>query len=591
MRLVFFATFLGLICASSAAFAATDRMSGTFPKSDISRNAQEAEPNAEEADRAEPAAGPSAAEVVDVAKSVRRIESLGTLATFRQGSLGPDIWTGTRRSAILALVPQTPAATGSTTVTDLIRRAMLTEAGTGGIKNDAPVAPGQDFLTLRLEHLLRQGAYQDALDLYSLVRDKPYTPRLGKAGISAMLLTSNGALACLEARAIELKPQEDPFWVQLDAWCAHIADKAGEKGTTKAPPASAELSFSKILGAVANDKGWRFPLRDLREIEKLSVIERTALVSESRIDYAGIQDIASADIAPDCLTLPLYDSRVPESLRLRLAAEGVRRGLLPVQYLVKIYRDIAPPNAPVPQTDPQNPASAVRVVPFLFRTADRNPKDSERWAAIEAAMSLRPVIGWAPLLPFAEIARDMSPGTVAPGVAERVAEIVMRAGYTLPSSWVARIGEKGGKSAEKNALRHLAALIAAEDNDAAEFLFSLSKSVSPRTAQTLLAISEGLGAEKNGDSGKKEPYVNVLPLTGAEDYVMPSFEVLDDLEGSVESKTPGDVVLLSALAMGEAEPEKAYPGTLRKILAGYRSVGLHHEARKLAVEAILGLAN
>lgn len=602
---VFCAVFL---CAAPLAPASTDRMSGTLPKSDIAQGmpgsgAAAAEPdsgseNGNSVEKTEPAAGPATAEVVDIARDVRRIESLGTLATFREGSLGSDIWTGTHRSSILALLPQIPAATGSSVVTDLLRRAMLTEASASGINNDVGVRPGQDFITLKLEYLLAQGAYQDALDLYSLIRDKPYDARLGKAGITSMLYTGNIALACLESRSVDTKPADDPFWGQLDAWCAHIAARDAPESAT--PP---DLSFSKILKGIATDKSYRFPLRDLKDLAKLSPLERAALLSENRFDYSGLKGFTDAAIAPDCLTLPLYDASLPLPIKLQLAAESVRRGFKPVQYLVKLYRDIAPPNEKTPDVDLKNPASAVLVIPFLFRTADRNPKDDERWAAIQQALDLRPVVGWAPLLPFAEGVRELNPGPVSPEIAGRVAEIVMRAGYTLPGFWLARL-EGGAPSespdAEKPApapvssasrLAHLAAAIAAEDDSALKIARELIPDLNPRAVQAISAISEGLELRKSANSTDKGPYVNIYPLTQEKDYVMPSFEVLDDIERATDSKVPGDVILLSALAMNETEPDKAYPGTVRRILAGYEAVGLHHEARKLAVEAILGLVN
>lgn len=589
-------TLSGILCAGTApARAATDRMAGTLPKSDIAPD--RAPPEALR--QTEPSAGPVAAEAVDVAKRVHRIESLGTLTSFRQGGLGKDIWAGTRRSSILTLLPQIPPATGSAVVTNLIRRALLTEATAASIRNDVAFGPGQDFTTLRLEHLLRQGAYQDALDLYSLIREKPYSARLGKAGITAMLYTGNTALACLESRSIDSRDDPSPFWTQLDAWCAHIA----ARDSAEKPAKAVNLSFSRILSGIAADKNYRFPLRSLRDIEKLSALERAVLIAESRFDYSGLSGVSSPTILPDSLALPLYDKNLPQSLRLRLGAEAVRRGVKPVEYLVDMYREIAPPNAPAPGGDLGSPEKAIAALPFLFRTADRNPRQEERWQAVESALALRPLVGWAPLLPFAETARDLDPGAVSAATSARLAEIVMRAGYTIPDRWMARLlGKDRGQAAAKPAsgqptisrddfLRRLAARIAAEDPGVGDSIRAALEGIDPPTAQTLAAIAEGLESRDFTDSGQSSPYVNILPLTQGKDYVMPSFEVLDDLDQAALLKTPGDVILLSALAMNDTQPEQAYPGSLRKILAGYEAVGLHHEARRLAVEAVLGLVN
>ncbi len=520
---------------------------------------------------------------LEMTDSIRRIESLGTLSTFNEGALGKDIWAGTARSDIATFFPVLPSSVPSATVTDLLRRAMLTRADSTLIAPDERVAPGADFLTLRLEQVLRQGGYQEALDLYGLLKDKPYHPRLAKAGATAMLLSGNVALACLESRSVAGKNPQDSFWISLDGWCAAelepVAGQAAAKATIRKP--------GGLLGSAAA-KDYRFTLRDYAQLSSLSLLERGVLVSRGQISYAPDFGRALDGVPADLLSIPLYDKNLPAPVRIRITAEAVRRGLLSVQALSTLYKDLAPPNVEPSATD-----TGLMALPFLFRTTEKSKTDQEKWQAIESALALEPQVGWSALLPFASPVRELIPGRISPVTARRVAGLILRAGLVVPESWGDRLddavqSEASGRSADA-VLLDIAVSLAREDGLARQKIAQALDRFSDREARVLFAISNGLKGSGGAESQKNVVYGKFNPLTGSSNYVMPSSVAYDFLVRGGESKIPGQVILSSAMALQGAGPGDVYPGVLGRVLAGYESVGLHHEARKLAVEAVLGL--
>lgn len=524
-----------------------------------------------------------ASRFLQMTDSIRRIESLGTLSTFNEGALGKDIWAGTSRSDVATLFPALPASVPSATVTDLLRRAMLTRADSTLLVPDEKIMPGADFLTLRLEQLLRQGAYQEALDLYGLLKDKPYHLRLARAGIGAMILSGNVALACLESRSLTGKDSRDSFWTSLDGWCAvDLEPAAGDpvKASARRP--------AGLLGSVASAKEYRFSLRDYGQLASLSSLERGVLVSRGQIAYAPDFGRDIGQVPADLLSIPLYDKNLPPHLRIRITAEGVRRGLLPVSALSDLYKDLAPPNV-----EPSAADTGLMALPFLFRTLEKAKSDQEKWVAVESALNLEPQVGWAPLFPFAGGVRELVPGKISPLTARRVAGLILRAGLVVPETWGGRIADAvqsgRGPGSLDAVLVDIAVSLAREDGLAYRKVMQALGRVPEREARVLFAIADGLKGVGARESSKNISYGKFNPLTGSFNYVMPSSVAYDFLVRGGEAKIPGQVILSSAIALQGAAPGEIYPGILGRVLAGYESVGLHHEARKLAVEAILGL--
>ena len=189
--------------------------------------------------------------------------------------------------------------------------------------------------------------------------------------------------------------------------------------------------------------------------------------------------------------------------------------------------------------------------------------------------------------------RELVPGKISPATARRVAGLVLRAGLILPEAWGSRLDEtrESGVSAQSDdsVLLDIAISVAREDAFIHQKISQALQTLPFRESRLLAAVSDGLGAPQAAGTEKKQAYGKFNPLTGVYNYVMPSSVAYDFLVRGGESKIPGQVILSSAVALQGAEPGDVYPGILGRVLAGYESVGLHHEARKLAVEAILGL--
>ena len=114
---------------------------------------------------------------------LNNIESLGIFKTPQQGSLGRDLWSNGDRRNIASLMSALPSKTENYALQRLRNGLLLTAANTQLLKDKAPARDGGDMFTMRLENLLRIGAYDYAAKMYETLGDEPYHPRLAKAGI------------------------------------------------------------------------------------------------------------------------------------------------------------------------------------------------------------------------------------------------------------------------------------------------------------------------------------------------------------------------------------------------------------------------
>jgi hypothetical protein len=89
----------------------------------------------------------------------------------------------------------------------------------------------------------------------------------------------------------------------------------------------------------------------------------------------------------------------------------------------------------------------------------------------------------------------------------------------------------------------------------------------------------------------KVAYEKNLDLTSGDRYVMPLVSLIDDLEKAEEERRLGEVVLLSAVMLQGAPPDKVNAGVLREAVNGFETVGLTKEARELTMEVVLGMDN
>ncbi len=166
------------------------------------------------------------------------------LLDSQNGGLGTDIWTGSSREEIDALLARLPVASPVYSERELARRLLLTIA-------DAPVgAAPHAFLTVRLQALLKAGFVLEASILAANARVAD-DPEFARVAADAILYSGHANAVCSDATAARLQ-NGDRFWMELRAYCYAIGGDS----------AALDLTRSVMAAQNADDKAFDILLTD-----------------------------------------------------------------------------------------------------------------------------------------------------------------------------------------------------------------------------------------------------------------------------------------------------------------------------------------
>ena len=166
------------------------------------------------------------------------------LLDSRNGGLGTDIWTGSSREEIDALLARLPVASPVYSERELARRLLLTIA-------DAPVgAAPHAFLTVRLQALLKAGFVLEASILAASARVAD-DPEFARVAADAILYSGHANTVCGDATAARLQ-NSDRFWMELRAYCYAVAGDSAALDLTRSVMA-AQSGDDKAFDILLND--------------------------------------------------------------------------------------------------------------------------------------------------------------------------------------------------------------------------------------------------------------------------------------------------------------------------------------------------
>jgi hypothetical protein len=558
------------VSVPDAAYAApTERMAGTIPGDSITtaRNESgEAEKIIHEADYEE-------------------LESLGTLYSFKEGALGKGIWHGIKRSALNSALFNLSPEISSRTMTKLAINALLSRNDAGLIINDIDPVPGKDIYTLRLVKVIEFGLFEKAVDMYALQREPPYHPELARAGVIAMLGSGQLSLACLESKSLESRFGNSEFWDDLNKFCRLILKENEE--------AAAPLPESKILRKIATDPEFAVQYSNSEEIDKFSMLELAVLFAENRIKYNNFSKLKISEISSRNLGFLISDDSLPENLKLEITIEAVRRGIRDDSALKSYY-----------ESDANNHKENREIVdyhgwrdlPALYAKTVNAARGKPQWEYLARALEITPINKWPALLPFAQMISDSSPDEDLS--AEKIFKILrlhLYADIELPVHWLLIIKKLYELPDQNNSGAYTIFLAAASLMSNASSKRVLEnfegKSLEFREVALLNQTRKGLDIISLSGVLPNITYEKDLGLTFGTDYVMPSVVLLDYFYQASKNKILGGVILFGSMALKDTNPAMAYPGLVRDLLSGLGAVGQSTVARKVALEAILGLIN
>ena len=139
-------------------------------------------------------------------------DSAGIL-TAETGGLGVDIWRSTPLSTAIKILTELPVRIGSSTLSGLVRRIMLTAADPPKGQSD-----GEQLAVIRLQRLAAMADYPAALDLLSVMPRQGRGEGLLRAEAELRFLSGDHIAACGLVSAEVLRSQAD-FWLNMEMLC------------------------------------------------------------------------------------------------------------------------------------------------------------------------------------------------------------------------------------------------------------------------------------------------------------------------------------------------------------------------------------
>jgi len=524
-----------------------------------------------------------------------RFESRGLLSKPLDGSLGRDLWDGSKRSLLITYLPQLPGMSQYRTIQALSKRLLLTQADTSLIRQDENPQAGNDLLTLRLEKLLEMGAYKEALTLYTGNPGQPYHERFAQAGVLAALYSREPSLACLETKATGERFSDVAFWQQLTRICSYILSKSG-----KGDRPDIDFSESKIIQQIVSKDSFRFRPNSVKDLQDLEPLEAALLAADNRFDLSGFR--FDQKLPPHVLALFMEDPSISQEQAFTLTLQAVEAGLKSPQDLADYYDkkavELFGKGGKKTSLMDYEAIAGWKRLPYLYRAATKAAAGLEQTAILKKALELVPEYGTAALWPLADMIALMEPEQLDSTAIRNGFIILAEAGERISPAWAKTWRADQGsedKMSKSGLLTFAAYSIGNEFPEKSEEQASDTngdfQKLDTQEQQLLQVIYEKLDKQlKLHNYGASDIYEKPLDLTSAVDYVMPSVGLLDDLENAESEQRLGEIVLLSSIALRDAPAEKLYAGTFREVIDGLVTVGLTKEAQSLAREVILGLS-
>ncbi|PJB71190.1 MAG: hypothetical protein CO093_05915 [Alphaproteobacteria bacterium CG_4_9_14_3_um_filter_47_13] len=577
---------------------AEDRMAGSNHISDESvRNKNEPVP--------ESASSATSEEKIESQNTLKvdftALESQGLLTTESEGSLGRDLWHGSKRSLIRTYLPQIPAMAQYRTLQILTKRLLLTKADSSLVDSDEKLLSGYDLTTLRIEKLMEMGLYKEAFALYSKQQDEPYHEHLARAGILAAFYNKESALGCLELKSLQNRFGDVVFWQHMTKICAYIMSKTAGKSDRLAT-LNIDFSDDTILRSIVEKENYHFKPRKIEDFQKLTSLQMAALTATGRLDLGTLKLPAAQDNSSLlALALFLEEPTLPEDQEFLLMIKAVNAGLKTTENLTFFYEDKAEKH--FGKNKKGTSLAGYRAIkewerlPYLHRAASNAARGDEQAAIMHEVFALAHEYGTTSLWPFARIIASLDPEILKAQDVKIAFKILGESGESLSEIWRDRWNKHQNhfSQMDKSAFLQLVAYEIGtfstkkdytEDPDFIESFLKLGLQEQEIIKIAYEKLDKNLKLHNYNVNGV---YEKDIPLTSSSDYVMPNTGLLDHLEKAKKEQRPGEIVLLSSIIFRDIPPDKIYPGLFREVIDGLIAVGLTNEARSLAREVMLGM--
>ncbi|MGE4062813.1 MAG: hypothetical protein AB7E79_05545 [Rhodospirillaceae bacterium] len=576
-------------------------------------------------DDAVPAEESSAPSITASALDAPSMDRIG-LIDAASGGFSADMWRGTDLELLRRVLPQLPRRMDSLAQRRLARALLLSAAAPPpssvpagppvvGVEGASPVPPApaaQWLLETRLIGLAAIGNWDDALALMDLIPADQMTDGLRKLRADGSLITGRTNVACGEA-ATALGATGDPYWQKVQIYCNFANNQ----------PSAASLGLS-----VLREQGVQDPLF-YWTVDLLNGNRRLSPPNPGRPEPVHLMMLAKAGgPVPDALiqtgdptTLAVVSGIAPppddkadktpaaqraerrklaEESRVVVAERAVGAGTLDAERLRLLYRQLnVKDEAPPPLASIT--VATVRERVHLFQTALAQTVPAARAEVIARAIDLT----------RADRGRN-GPDLITVG--RIYAPLILEINATPDLIWfsgpAARVLLAAGeldKGREWLELARSMARTSIEAGQVADGLWPIDRLMTEGTPgrlppQALQAWRETVPQDRRAEYHGL--LLNILaavgePITSADwlpamDSPAPPVtmavtppRVVNGLKLAQQDMRVGETVVFALLALGEDGPSSVEPAALQDVIAALMSVGREHDARALAVEALL----
>ena len=503
------------------------------------------------------------------------------------GALGVDMWQGTDRKVLEALLMKVPVSSASPVMRDLMRRLLLT-----GAKVPAGGQPGS-LIALRAGLLLSMGDFSGVSALLKVVPGYAENPDLLRIEVDTRLLTGDVARACQVTNAY-IENQSSTYWQKAFIFCQALEGK-GEQ---------AQLGMSLLQELGVEDDVFYILVDAITSPGEAPVIESlpdpTPLhLALARVAKATLPlDVISSNL-PSILRSIAISPNAPPELRIEAAERSEIAGSLPVDALRQLYASIEFPQENL--DDPLNMIeqfSAPMSRALLYRATLAQKSPTAQAESLAQALHLARISGG-----YASAARAFLPQIMrvepTPELAwfapEAIRAFLITNRHDAVRGWFELL--KGLSETDPQIAANLESIMPlarlSEFDEARGWTMARlpwwwdavkTKDGARDVAATLASVFQALG-EFIPDS----MWVDLIAGPSHQSHMAPHPSLWFLLDSASQRGRLGETILVSLVIMGEGGPAKASPVVLQRVLKALAKVDLTSEARAMALEAVVAV--
>jgi len=509
-------------------------------------------------------------------------DSAGILTVEDEG-FGIDMWRGTDRRVVDALLPRLPVKAASSAMRGLMRRLLLSAAAVP----EGPSSRG-GLVALRARLLAEMGDLAGVAALLDATPGRAANPALAEIEADARFLVNDNARACALA-SNEIREHDSAYWQKAFIFCQALAGQHSR--------ASLGVDLLRELGE--GDNAFFSLVEGLAgggstDLERMPNPTPLHLAMARAAKMRLPPDVISSN-RPGVLRAIAISPNAPVELRLEAAERAEAAGALSIDTLRQLYTSMS-----FSEEALANPLSKAEAEsgPFsralLYRTALVQTVPTAQAEAVARAFELAreggryvaTVRGFLPVL-----RRLPASGELVWFAPEAVRALLVAEQHEDATAWLVLLREASIASPQTGdalaALMPIARLAGAPDAaewdvaGLAEWWNGMKGEDAARDRATLLySLLDAVG------DPVPEPLWNVLldgPERSAAAVSHPA--LWRQLGNAAEDGRLGETVMLALLALGDGGPAAVEPLTLSHAVRSLHAVGLVAEARAIAVEA------